>query len=268
MNFMDFHCHLDDPAYDNTRSRIIHECFDSGFSAIVTVTDPCEIGSLEKTRDILKLHENIFCIIAIHPHHADQYHPDIERAIISYVENQRAIAIGETGLDYHYNHSTPENQLNVFKRQIAIAAELNLPLVIHAREAENRVLKILESEKFSLPVIFHCYSGSRDQAREILNRGYYISISGIVTFKKATELQDIVREIPLDRIFTETDSPYLSPDPFRGKVNNPLRVKLVAEKIAEIKGISVSKLNQAINNNFDHLFSKNNRFNTNNSYNF
>jgi TatD DNase family protein len=254
MNFMDFHCHLDDNVFDETRVKIINECFNSGFSKIVTVTDPYESGSMEKTKDIIELNENIFCIAAVHPHNADHYHMDLEQKMICFTENKKVIAIGETGLDYHYNHSCPENQLNVFKRQIAIAAELNLPLVIHAREAENRVLKILESEKFPLPVIFHCYSGSRDQAREILNRGYYMSVSGIVTFKKAIELQDIVREIPLDRIFTETDSPYLSPDPFRGKVNNPLRVKLVAEKIAEIKNIPVVELNRAVNENFQKLF--------------
>jgi len=254
MNFLDFHCHLDDPVYDSTRSQIIRECFDSDFSSLVTVTDPLEKGSMEKTRDTIRLHEHIFCIIAIHPHHADQYHPDIEQTIIEFAQNQQAIAIGETGLDFYYNHSTPQNQLQVFSRQIAIASELNLPLVIHAREAEKRVLDILEAEKFTLPVVFHCYSGSRDLAREIINRGFFISISGIVTFKKSIELQETVRELPLERLFTETDSPYLSPDPFRGKTNTPMRVKLIAEKIADLKNIPVKELNRAVNDNFRKLF--------------
>ena len=255
MNFIDFHCHLDDTVYDGTRSELISDCFESGFSRLVTVSDPFEKGSIEKTLEALKVHENVFCTIAVHPHHADHYTIDLEKKIISFLENKKTIALGETGLDFYYNHSTPDNQLQVFKRQISIARELNLPLVIHAREAETKVLKTLEQEKFQGPVVFHCYSGNQETAREIIKRGYYISVSGIITFKKSTELQDIVRKMPSNRIFSETDSPYLSPDPFRGQVNTPLRVKLVAEKIAEIKGISVSKLNQTINNNFDHLFS-------------
>lgn len=254
MSFLDFHCHLDDPAYDSTRQQMVRDCFDSGFFALVTVTDPCEKESLEKTRDIIRLHERLFCIIAVHPHHADQYHPDTEQTIIEFARSQQAIAIGETGLDFYYNHSTPENQLQVFRRQITIAKKLNLPLVIHAREAEIRVLEILEAEKFRLPVVFHCYSGSRSMAREIINRGYFISISGIVTFKKSIELQETVKELPLEKLFIETDSPYLSPDPFRGKLNTPLRVKLIAEKIAEIKNISVEKLNRAVCDNFKRLF--------------
>jgi len=262
MNFIDFHCHLDDAGYDQNRQELITECFASGLSKLVTIADPIESRSVDKTLEMLDYEENIYTMIAAHPHNADKYGKEQEETIFSFIKKGKPIAIGETGLDFHYNFSTPDNQLKVFKRQIALAKELDLPLVIHSREAETKVLEILEQEKCQAPVVFHCYSGSREDAEEILKRDYYISISGIVTFKKATLLQDIVKIIPLDKIFTETDSPYLSPEPFRGKTNFPYRVKLVAEKIAEIKEISVSKLNQAIGNNFDNLFSYKNLINS------
>ncbi|MCP4151602.1 MAG: TatD family hydrolase, partial [bacterium] len=139
------------------------------------------------------------------------------------------------------------------KRQINIAKDLKLPLVIHSRNAESLVLQTLEELKFSLPVVFHCYTGNITDAREILNRGYSISISGIVTFKKAAFLREIAAIIPLNQLFTETDSPYLSPVPFRGKTNTPLYVRYVAEKIAEIKEISVKEVNENVHKNLESL---------------
>ena len=126
-------------------------------------------------------------------------------------------------------------------------------MIIHSRNAEKEVLNTLEKESFDFPVVFHCYTGDMENALEILKRGYHISISGIITFKNADYLREIVQKIPMDRIFTETDSPFLSPEPFRGKTNNPLRVILVAEKIAEIKGTTVFELNKSINENFERL---------------
>jgi TatD DNase family protein len=249
MKFIDFHCHLDFNEFNNRRKEIVNECFDNGFSKLITVADPYEKGSYERTREVLQVNKNVYCMAAAHPHNADYYTPEIEKGIVEFITQNRAIGYGEAGLDFHYNLSTPENQRRVFKRQIAIAKDLRLPMIIHSREAEQEVLEYLEKAKFDLPVIFHCFTGKREAAKEILKRGYYISISGIVTFKNAQFLRDIVKMIPLNRIFTETDSPYLSPVPFRGQTNTPLRVKIVAEKVAEIKGISVEQLNQSINKN-------------------
>jgi TatD DNase family protein len=254
MNFVDFHCHLDMKDFDDDRKEIVDAFFNSGFSKLVTVADPYEPGSFEKTREILSYHENIFCMTAAHPHNADHYNAEIEKNMLQFIKEINAVGVGEAGLDFYYNLSTPENQLKVFKRQIAIAKELQLPLVIHSREAEPMVLQTLAETKFDLPVVFHCYTGNVEDAREILKRGYCISISGIVTFKKKSGyLEDIVKIIPLDQIFTETDSPYLSPEPFRGKRNTPPRVQYVAEKIAEIKQIPVSELNTAVNQNFNNF---------------
>lgn len=255
MNFMDFHCHLDMKAFDSNRRDIVAEFFNLGYSRLVIAADPYETNSLEKTREILSYHPNIYCTVGAHPHNADHYSQSIEKNILDFIPEIKAVAVGEAGLDFHYNLSTPENQLNVFKRQIAIAQELQMPLVIHSREAETLVLKILEEVKFSFPVVFHCYTGNMEDAQEILKRGYNISISGIVTFrqKKTDYLRDIVREIPLNQLFTETDSPYLAPEPFRGNPNTPLLVRYVAEKVAEIKGIAVEELNRCVNKNFERL---------------
>jgi len=253
MNFVDFHCHLDFKDFDGNRKEIVEECFNSGFAKLVTVADPYEEGSYDRTIETLQYNENVFCMAAAHPHNADRYTVEIEKGILKFIEKNSAAGYGEAGLDFHYNFSTPDNQVRVFKRQIAIADELALPLIIHSRKAEKAVIHALEQAQFFKPVVFHCYTGSKGDAEEILKRGYYISISGIVTFKNAEFLREIVKIIPPDRMFTETDSPYLSPVPFRGKTNTPLRVTLVAEKVAEIKGIPLEQLNRCVNENFERI---------------
>ncbi len=252
---MDFHCHLDMRTFDQNRKEITAEFFNSGFSRLVTSADPYDTGSFETTREILSYQKNIYCTAGAHPHGADRYTPAIEKNILRFITESGAVAVGEAGLDFHYNLSTPENQLRVFKRQIAIAQELQMPLVIHSREAETLVLKTLEEAKFHFPVVFHCYTGNMEDARETVKRGFCLSFSGIVTFrqKKTDYLRDIVREVPLDRLFIETDSPYLAPEPFRGQSNTPLLVRYVAEKVAEIKGVPVEELNRCVNENFERL---------------
>lgn len=256
MNDIDFHCHLDYKEYDGSRKEIVEECFDSGFSAVVTVADPYEEGSYERTVEAMQYNANVFCMAAAHPHNADRYTPGIEQGILTFIEQNKAVGYGEAGLDFHYNLSAPDNQRRVFQRQIALADELQLPLVIHSRNAEPEVMNMLEKAKFQRPVVFHCYTGSLEDAEEILTRGYHISISGIVTFKKSGFLREIAAMVPLDRIFTETDSPYLSPVPYRGKTNRPLRVMNVAETVAQLKDISVGQLNRAINENFRRVTGK------------
>lgn len=255
MNFIDFHCHLDMEDFAGKREQIAAECFSSGFAKLVTVADPYEKDSLQITGEILGYNENIFCTVGAHPHNAVHYSLQVEKDLLNFVKNNsgRVAAIGEAGLDYHYKFSTPAEQLRVFKRQIAIAGDLGLPLVIHSREAEKEVLEILAETKFKQVAVFHCYTGGKDEAGEILKRDYYISISGVVTFKKSEYLREIVEMVPLNRIFCETDAPYLSPEPFRGKLNTPLRVKSVAEKIAGIKSVSLEKFNKAVNDNFERI---------------
>jgi len=253
MSYIDFHCHLDSEEFNETREELIKDIFESGISNIITVADPYEARSHDVTEEILNLNSNIFSMTAAHPHNADKYNSKIETKIIKFLQMEKVVGVGEAGLDYHYNLSKPENQRKVFKRQISIAKEMKLPLIIHSREAESEVLSIIEELKFDNIVVFHCYTGNSEDAVEILKRGYYLSFSGIITFKKAEYLREIVSMVPFDRLFSETDSPYLSPEPFRGKTNSPIRVKLVADKIAAIKGVDVKDVNNSIKLNFEKI---------------
>ncbi|MEN8223225.1 MAG: TatD family hydrolase [Acidobacteriota bacterium] len=253
MDYIDFHCHLDSSDFSENRSEIINNIFNSGVSTIVSVADPYEENSHEITRKIAEENENLFIMTAAHPHNAKDYSSKVEEKILDLSLHSKSIGIGEAGLDFHYNLSPPDIQREVFRRQIGIAKEVGKPLILHSREAESEIISILEEERFDLPVVFHCYTGDLSDAKEIIARGYYISISGIVTFKKAEFLREIVEMLPLNRIFSETDSPYLSPEPFRGKTNDPSRVKIVADRIAGIKGITPEELNKAIRSNLNSI---------------
>ncbi len=250
---IDFHCHLDDSCFDQNRWRIIAECFASGFERLVIAADPQEERSLALAAEMLDRYPGIDAIAGAHPHQADRYEKQIEKRLLDFLEQSRIQALGESGLDFHYDFSSRENQLRVFTRQVAIASERSLPLVIHARRAEAQVLAILAREKFVPPVVFHCFTGSMAEAEEILARGYFLSFSGIITFRKAAELRAIVERTPLDRLFSETDSPYLAPEPERGQTNTPLAVVRVVKKIAEIKGIAEAAVRQQIVENYRRL---------------
>lgn len=254
MGYVDFHVHLDFPDFSETRDQLIHQCFQKGFSRLVTVADPVELDSLDTTGEILTAHDNVYAVAGVHPHHADQYNSKFEQQMIQFLSRDRVIGLGEIGLDFHYNYSAPQRQKEVLSRQLQVARELQVPAIIHSRNAEAEVLAILAEIPFDQPVVFHCYTGNLEMAKEIIKRQYAISFSGIVTFKKADYLREIAATVPLSQIFTETDSPFLSPEPFRGKPNSPLRVELVARKIAEIKGMAVADLNQAVNENLERLF--------------
>jgi TatD DNase family protein len=254
MNLIDFHCHLDAEEYNENRISIIKECFNNGFKAIVQVADPYKDTSVLATETLLNADNRIYGMIGAHPHQADQYNHQIEQKIIYFHKKWNAIGLGEVGLDYYYQFSSRENQTQVFCRQIALAHELQSPLIIHSRSAEADVLRLLQQHKFDQPVIFHCYSGSLPHALEIIKRGYYLSFSGIITFKKADEIREIATLVPLDHIFCETDSPYLAPVPYRGQTNSPAHVKMVVETLAKLKNSTFETITQAIWNNFKTLF--------------
>lgn len=253
--WVDFHCHLDMEDFSGRREAILHRCFrEEGFSRIFVIADPYREGSIRTVETLLKAYPRIYAMIAAHPHQAADYSPAVERRIRRFLAMPGAIAVGEAGLDYHYDFSPREAQRGVFESQVKIAGEAGLPLVVHSRESEFEVLEIIEKMSFDGPVVFHCFTGDRDAAEEILRRGGYISISGIVTFKKSGYLRDVVQSIPLDRVFTETDSPYLAPVPHRGTLNTPLNVREVAREVARIKEVSVEKLNRSVRENTDRIF--------------
>jgi len=254
MHEIDFHCHLDDDSFDADRAGAVTECFEAGFSALVTVADPYDADSESRSLEALAGHPRVFLMAAAHPHNADRYTPEVEQRLMRLLDHPRAIGLGEAGLDFYYDLSLRENQLRVFERQIAIAAERGLPLVIHSRRAEALVLETLERMKFSGHVVFHCYTGEPAAAREILRRGYDISFSGIITFRNAAPLREIAAKVPLGRFFTETDSPYLSPEPFRGRPNRPLRVRHVVEALARLHELEPQRITAAVSRRLEEKF--------------
>jgi len=247
---IDFHCHLDDPCFDNDRWRIIDRCLEAGFSRLVTVADAYEERSLELTAEILDYHNAIAAVAGAHPHQADAYSPLIERRLLTFLDRCPVLAVGEVGLDFHYDFATRENQETVFRRQVALAKERSLPLVIHSRQAEGLILSILDQEKYPMPVAFHCYTGDIETAGEIVRRGYFLSFSGIITFRKADALREVVAATPLAHLFSETDSPYLAPEPERGKTNTPFAVARVVERIAAIKNTGIQEILDPVAENY------------------
>jgi len=200
----------------------------------------------------------VFCSVGTHPHNAAE-EPDVTVAdLVKLARHQKVAAIGEAGLDYHYDNSPRPDQEKSFRVHIAAARETRLPLVIHAREADADIARILEEEsaKGAFPFVLHCFTSGPELARRGLAVGGFVSFSGVVTFKKSDVLRDIAREVPLDRILVETDAPYLAPEPMRGKTNEPAFVVHTAARLAAVKGVSEADLARATNENFFRLFNK------------
>lgn len=203
-----------------------------------------------------KHYPTVFCTLGIHPHDAKLYTEVVEKSIRANAPSKEVIAIGEIGLDYYYMNSSIEEQKFAFEKQLQIAADLKLPVEIHTRDAEKDTIEILKKFKGSVKGLLHCFTGTQWLADEALNLDFNISISGVVTFKKAAELQQVVKSLPIDRIHVETDAPFLAPIPHRGKKNTPAYVIHTAEFVAGLKGISIEKLSNQILENTKKLFPK------------
>lgn len=253
--FVDSHCHLDrlDPrshggdiaaALDAARARDVRQ-----FLAIaVTLDDVPDIAELARQ------HSDVVISAGVHPLHSLDQEPDIE-AIKECAERHEAVAIGETGLDFHYDSVSRERQLERFRRHLIAATELELPVIVHTREARDDTLALIrEHVNPHIGGVLHCFTEDLDMARQAVAHGFYISLSGIITFRNAEALREIARRVPLDRLLIETDSPYLAPVPYRGKPNEPAWVVEVAECIAAERGISVEEVAMQTTANFYHLF--------------
>jgi TatD DNase family protein len=217
-----------------------------------------KISDYSEIINIIEKHDHIYGSFGIHPHEANDYLDLTLESIVQYVSHKKIIGIGETGLDYYYEYSNPSNQKISFEKHIHASRETKLPIIIHTREADDDTISMIESEMQNgqFTGLIHCFTSSKNLAKKVLDLGFYISISGIVTFKNAIDLQEIVKWLPLDRILVETDSPYLSPIPFRGKRNEPAFVKNVAEFISKLKNIDYEQIQEATSKNFMTLFSK------------
>ena len=250
---IDSHCHLDhEPLYSNLE-EVIKRSKAVGIDRILTICTTLE--SFIKIKDIVKKDKIIFGTYGIHPHESKSDKVSSDLIIKEVKNNEKIIGIGETGLDFFYNHSDKADQIKSFEEHIIAANELNMPLIIHSRNAEDETLEILNNFKnLNLKILMHCFTGSKKFAEKLLNLNAYFSASGIITFKNSIDLQKTFQFIPIDKLLIETDSPYLAPVPNRGKKNEPSFVKFTAEKLASIKEISSSELINKTSSNFNILF--------------
>ena len=250
---IDSHAHLDDPKYDQDRESMFQRAQESGVKFIINVG--FDLAASRRSVDLAEKYDFIFAAVGIHPHDAQGADEATWVEIKKLAAHKKVVALGEMGLDYYRNLSPKETQRKVFSTQINLAKELNKPIIVHDREAHGEVMEILKKEKAPETIgVLHCFSGSWEMAQECIKMGFYISIAGPVTFQNAPNLQEIAAKVPLDRLLVETDSPYLTPSPYRGKRNESAHVRLIAEKIASLRQISLEELAEATTSNTRKLF--------------
>jgi TatD DNase family protein len=246
MELIDTHCHLTFGGLREDVAEVLERSKAAGVVGWITVgTDPQEN---QKTIELADKFENMYAAVGIHPHDAKIITPDILKELRDIAQNEKVVAIGETGLDYHYNFSSHEEQRGMFAENLKIAAELNLPVIIHCREAFDETMEILEQYGGGVKrVVFHCFSGSAEQAKIILDKGFYISFTGVVTFKNAEKVRQAAEVVPLDRLMVETDAPYMSPEPMRKqKINEPALMVHTAKCLTGLKGMDLADFAEAV----------------------
>lgn len=253
---IDSHCHLDFPELTSDESGVLARARTAGVAGMLTIGT--RLDQFERVRAIAERHEHVWCSVGVHPHEAKEEGQRTPDRLIEATHHPKVVGIGETGLDFYYEHSPRDEQAESFRAHIAASRQTGLPLIVHTRNADAETGDILEEEhgKGAFPGLIHCFSSGRAVAERALALGLYISISGIVTFKAAEELRAIVRDVPLDRLLVETDAPYLAPIPKRGKTNEPAFVAHTAAKVAELKGVSLAELEATTTDNFFRLFTK------------
>ncbi|HKR81296.1 MAG TPA: TatD family hydrolase [Nitrospira sp.] len=251
---IDTHTHLDDTRYDGDRNETIERARKAGVGAFLTIG--CDLATSRSAVTLADQHADVYASVGVHPHEVkhigDGWYDELRRL----ARHEKVVAYGEIGLDYHYNHSSPQEQRQRFREQVQLARELRLPVIIHTREAQQDTIAILKEEMASeVGGVFHCFSGDAWLAKDALDLGFYLSFSGILTFQNATMLREIARQTPLDRVLIETDCPYLTPVPHRGKRNEPAFVSHVARQLAEIHSeLSLEKIEEATTDNARRLF--------------
>ncbi|HML29383.1 MAG TPA: TatD family hydrolase [Hyphomicrobium sp.] len=253
---VDHHCHLDFPDFAPELDAVVARARSAGVATLVTIST--RIREFDKLKAIVERFDDVYCSVGTHPNNAhEELDIPLER-IIELSQHPKVVAIGEAGLDYHYDTSTPAAQAEGFRRHIAAARETGLPLEIHTRDADDDTLAILEEEtaKGAFPAVLHCYTSGRKLAMRALDLGLYVSFTGVITFKGSEAVREIARDVPLDRLLVETDAPFLAPIPFRGKRNEPAFVVRTAAALADVKGVSPAEIAAATTANFFRLYSK------------
>lgn len=253
---IDSHCHLDYPDLYTQLDSVVDRAMQNQVKYLLTICTT--LNSYNKIKLIIDKHKNIYGTFGIHPHETKNF-PNIDHKYIlkETKDNKKIIGIGETGLDYHYNLSDKNIQKKSFIEHIRSASELDMPVIVHSRAAENDTYDILKSESknLDLKILIHCFTGSKEFAKKLIDLNAYISVSGIITFKNSNTLNNAISSIPIDNILVETDSPYLAPVPFRGKSNEPSYIVHTVEKLSEIKKITKDEVMKKTSNNFLKIFS-------------
>ncbi len=252
---IDTHCHLDSKDYIEDLENVINDASVQGVSGmIIPATEP---SNFKRVEEISLHYKNVFFALGVHPHNAYEYNEDIEQNIVFKAKqlNGKLVAIGEIGLDYYYNFAPRNVQIDIFRKQLKLAKSLSLPAIVHNRDSNEDLLKIIEEEQDgNLKLVLHCFSENVDFLQKVLDLGAYVSFTGNVTFKK-NSLAETIKEVPNNRFFLETDSPFMTPVPFRGKRNEPKFIEIIANKIAEIKSIKVNEVIEMTTQNAKHFFS-------------
>lgn len=253
---VDSHCHLDYEELSSDIGGVLARARESGVETLQAICT--KISQFDKILSIAKSHDNIYCSVGVHPHEVQSEGIIPTEKIVELAKDKKVIGIGETGLDYYYENSDREMQKKSFINHIAASRETGLPLIVHTRSADDDTIDILSSElkKGEFPGLIHCFTSTERLARECIDMGMYISISGIITFKNADELRETVRKLPLQRLLIETDAPYLAPSPMRGKPNEPSYIKYTAAKMAEMFGVDISEIEDHTTKNFFKLFTR------------
>lgn len=253
---IDSHCHLDFPDFAPERDDVVARARAAGVSPMITIST--RMRRFEEVYALTQTYADVFCSAGTHPHYASEEKDVPLGDILEAAKRDKVVAIGEAGLDYHYDFSAVEDQKSGFRRHIEAARQTGLPLVIHSREAEDDTAAILEDEmgKGAFTAVLHCFTSGHELARRGLAMGLYVSFSGVLTFKRADELREIAATVPMDRLLVETDAPYLAPVPHRGKRNEPAHVRHIAKVLAEVKGVSEDEIARATTENVYRLFSR------------
>jgi TatD DNase family protein len=255
--FIDSHAHLDAPHYDADRAAVIARAQAAGIELVLEIAgSDAGKGSLPVGVKLAEAHPFIYAAVGLHPHEASLYDDALEGELLGFSQRAKVIGWGEIGLDYHYDHSPRDAQRRVFARQLELAAQAQLPVIIHTRQAEDDTLAILRAHwaEGACGGVIHCFSGTQKLADAALAMGLHISFSGVVTFKAAEELRAVARGVPLDKLLIETDCPYLAPVPYRGKRNEPAFVVETAKKLADLKGLELAEIARQTSANFRRLF--------------
>ncbi|MCP5433558.1 MAG: TatD family hydrolase [Alphaproteobacteria bacterium] len=252
---VDSHCHLDFPELSGDLDGVLARAAAAGVGTMVTIST--HLSTFPRVRAIAEAHAGVYCSVGVHPHEAAKEEAGVA-GLVALAEHPKVVGIGETGLDFYYEHSPRAEQAESFRRHIAAARETGLPLIVHSRDADRETVEILQDEYAKGPFtgLIHCFSTGRELAEGALSLGFAISCSGILTFKSAQAIRDVVRDVPLERLLVETDAPFLAPVPHRGRANEPAYVRHTAKCLAGLKGVEENRLEEETTVNFFRVFSR------------